>query len=140
LTLRAIRETPDPEAARRIIADALPPELSAMLPVEQLESMRQRLQQLPEPARGPGLTKCDWTGALGLCLLSFLSTFPVVLPFLFLSDARLALRVSYAVAIVMLFGCGYVFGIHSGLRPAVAGLAMVAVGSTLVGIAVALGG
>ncbi|MDI3563436.1 VIT1/CCC1 transporter family protein [Bradyrhizobium sp. Arg816] len=140
LTLRAIRKAPDPEAARRVIADALPPELSVMLPVEQLESMRQRLQQLPEPAPGPGLTKRDWIGALGLCLLSFLSTFPVVLPFLFLSDARLALRVSYAVAIVMLFGCGYVFGVHSGLRPWAAGLAMVAVGSTLVGIAVALGG
>jgi hypothetical protein len=140
LTLRAMREAPDPETARRVIADALPPELSAMLPAEQLDAMRQRLQQLPEPAPGPGLTKRDWVGALGLCLLSFLSTFPVVLPFLFLSDARLALRVSYAVAIVMLFGCGYVFGMRSGLRPWAAGLAMVAIGSTLVGIAVALGG
>jgi VIT1/CCC1 family predicted Fe2+/Mn2+ transporter len=73
-------------------------------------------------------------------LLSFLSTFPVVIPFLLLGDARLALRVSYAVAIVMLFCCGYVFGIHSGLRPWAAGLAMVAVGGALVGIAVALGG
>ncbi|MDA9397273.1 hypothetical protein XH79_00200 [Bradyrhizobium sp. CCBAU 45389] len=140
LTVRAIREAPDPEAARRVIAEALPPELSTMLPVEQLESMRQRLQQLPEPARGPGLTKHDWTGALGLCLLSFLSTFPVVIPFVFVSDARLALRISYAVAILMLFCCGYVFGIRSGLRPLAAGLAMVALGSTLVGIAVALGG
>ncbi|MCP3399284.1 VIT1/CCC1 transporter family protein [Bradyrhizobium sp. CCGB20] len=140
LTLRAIRKAPNPEAARRVIADALPPELSAMLPVEQLELMRQRLQQLPEPAPGPGLTKRDWIGALGLCLLSFLSTFPVVIPFLLLTDARLALRVSYAVAIRMLFCCGYVFGVRSGLRPSVAGLAMVAVGSTLVGIAVALGG
>ena len=88
--------------------------------------MLQKLQRLPEPPPGPGLTKGDWTGALGLCLLSFLSTFPVVIPFLFLSDARLALRISYAVAIVMLFCCGYVFGIHSGLRPWAAGLAMVA--------------
>lgn len=140
LTLRAMRQAPDPETAWRVIADALPPELSAMLPAEQLEAMRQRLQQLPEPAPGPGLTKRDWTGALVLCLLSFLTTFPVVLPFLFLSDARLALRVSYAVAVVMLFFCGYVFGMRSGLRPWAAGLAMVAVGSTLVGIAVALGG
>jgi VIT family len=105
-----------------------------------LELMRQKLQHLPEPPPGPGLTKRYWTGALGLCLLSFLSTFPVVIPFLFLSDARLALRVSYAVAIVMLFCCGYVFGIHSGLRPWAAGLSMVAVGGALVGIAVALGG
>jgi VIT family protein len=140
LTLRAVRQAPDPETARRVIADALPPELAALLPAEQLESMRQRLQQLPEPSYGPRLTKRDWTGALGLCLLSFLSTFPVVIPFLLLSEARLALRVSYAVAIVMLFGCGYVFGIRSGLRPWAAGLAMVAVGAALVGIAVALGG
>jgi hypothetical protein len=140
LTLRAIQGAPDPEAARRVIAEVLPPELSAMMPVEQLELMRQRLRQLPEPPSGPVLTKRDWTGALGLCLLSFLSTFPLVLPFLFLGDTRLALRVFYAVAIVMLFCCGYVFGIRSGLRPWAAGLAMVAVGSTLVGIAVALGG
>src|SRR5215475_1927558 len=139
LTLRAVRQAPDSETARRVIADALPPELAAFLPAEQLESMRQRVQQLPEPG-GPRLTKRDWTGALGLCLLSFLSTFPVVIPFLVLGDARLALRVSYAVAIVMLFCCGYVFGIRSGLRPWAAGLAMVAVGGALVGIAVALGG
>jgi hypothetical protein len=140
LTLRAIRQAPDAETARRVIVGALPPELAAMLPPEQLELMRQKVQALPEPARRPGLTRGDWTGALGLCLLSFLSTFPVVIPFLLLGDARLALRVSYAVAIVMLFCCGYVFGIHSGLRPWAAGLAMVAVGGALVGIAVALGG
>jgi hypothetical protein len=140
LTLRAIRQAPDSETARGILADALPPELAAILPLEQLETMRQKLQQLPEPSPGPQLTKGDWTGALGLCLLSFLSTFPLVIPFLVVGDARLALRVSYAVAIVMLFCCGYVFGIRSGLRPWAAGLAMVAVGGALVGIAVALGG
>jgi VIT family len=140
LTLRAIRQAPDPETARRVIADALPPELASVLPPEQLELMRQKLQQLPEPSERPRLTKCDWIGALGLCLLSFLSTFPVVIPFIFLSDAKLALRVSYAVAIAMLFWCGYVFGYRSGLRPWAAGLSMVAIGSALVSVAVALGG
>src|SRR6476469_4131657 len=57
LTLRAIRLAPDPESARRVIADALPPELAAILPPEQLELMRQRLQQLPEPSPGRGLRK-----------------------------------------------------------------------------------
>ena len=139
LTLRAIRQAPDPETAQRVIANALPPELASVLPPEQLELMRQKLQLLPEPER-QRLTKRDWTGALGLCLLSFLATFPVVIPFIFLSDAKLALRVSYAVAIVMLFCCGYAFGVHSGLKPWAAGLSMVAVGSALVGVAVALGG
>jgi hypothetical protein len=139
LKLRAIRRSSDPETARRAIADALP-ELAALLPLDQIELMRQKLQQSPEPSSSRRLTKRDWTGALGLCLLSFLSTFPVVIPFLFLSDARLALRVSYAIAIVMLFGCGCAFGVHSGLRPWAAGLVMVAVGGVLVGVAVALGG
>ena len=140
LTLRAIRQAPDPETARRVIADALPPELIKVLPLEQLDLMRQNLQRLPAPPENPRLTKRDWIGALGLCLLSFLSTFPVVTPFIFLSDARLALRVSYAIAVVMLFCCGYAFGCHSGLRPWAAGLSMVAVGSAMVGVAVALGG
>jgi hypothetical protein len=140
LTLRAIRQAPDPEIARRVIADALPPELASILPMEQLELMRRRLQQLPEPRERPRLTKRDWIGALALCLLSFLSTFPVVIPFIFLSDVKLALRVCYAIAIVMLFCCGYAFGYHSGLRPWAAGVSMVALGSALVGVAVALGG
>ncbi|HEX7920165.1 MAG TPA: VIT1/CCC1 transporter family protein [Bradyrhizobium sp.] len=138
--LHAVRQAPDSETARSVIAEALPPELAAFLPAQQLEVIRQKLQRLPETSGSPKLTKRDWIGALGLCLLSFLSTFPVVIPFLFLSDARLALRVSYAVAIIMLFCCGYVFGIQSGLRPWAAGLAMVAVGGALVGVAVALGG
>ena len=140
LTLRAIRQAPDPEIARRVVADALPPELASILPTEQLELMRRKLQQLPEPYERPRLTKRDWIGALGLCLLSFLSTFPVVIPFIFLSDAKLALRVSYVVAIVMLFCCGYAFGYHSGFRPWAAGLSMVAIGTALVSVAVALGG
>ena len=140
LTLRALRQAPDPETARRVIADGLPPKLVSVLPLEQLELMRQELQQLPEPRERPKLTKRDWIGALGLCLLSFASTFPVVIPFILLSDAKLALRVSYAVAIVMLFCCGCAFGYRSGLRPWAAGLAMVALGGALVGVAIALGG
>ena len=140
LTLRAIRQAPDPETAQRIISDALPAQLAAILPLDQLEVLRKTLQQLPEPFLGPRLTKRDWTGALGLCLLSFLSTFPLTIPFVLLRDPRLALHVTYVVAIVMLFCCGYAFGVRSGLRPWMAGLSMVAVGSALVGVAVALGG
>ena len=140
LTLRAIRQAPDAETARRVIAEALPSPFASVLPAEQLEAMRHKLQLLPEPSGGASLTKRDWKGALGLCLLSFVTTFPVVIPFIFVSDPRLALRISNAIALVMLFGCGYAFGVHSGLRPWAAGVSMVAFGGVLVGIAVALGG
>ena len=139
LRWRAARDAPDADAARQVVADGLPPLLASIVDPAHLEAMRLKLNQLPEPEH-PRLTKSDWLGALGICLLSFLSTFPIVIPFLFISDARLALRISNAVAIGMLFVCGFIFGRYAGLRPATMGIAMVALGGALVGVAIALGG
>lgn len=140
LMLRAMRQAPDLETARLIVASALPPLVASALPTEHLEFVRQKLHQSPNPLERPTLTKRDWIGAGGMCLLSFLSTFPIVIPFIFVGDARLALRISNAVAIAMLFFCGYIFGYRSGLWPWATGLVMVAFGATLVGVAIALGG
>jgi len=140
LMLRAAREASAPEAAQAAIAGALPPLLASVLTQEQLELMRQKLRQLPEPPMRPSLTKKDWVGAVAVCLLVFLSTLPVAIPFMLTNDARLALRVSNAIAIVMLFLCGYLFGRHAGLRPWLSGLSSVAIGSVLVIVAIALGG
>jgi len=139
-TLRAIRLAPDIEAAQRIIAEELSPLVASALRAEQLELIRRKVHESPELPGRARLTRRDWIGALGICLLCFLSTFPIVIPFIFMSDAKMALRVSNTVAIVMLFLCGYAFGYRSGLRPWAAGLSMVAFGSALVGVAIALGG
>src|SRR5215470_4577440 len=56
---RAIRQAGDADTAQRIIAGALPPLLASVLNPAQLELMRQKLRQLPEPAH-PQLTKNDW--------------------------------------------------------------------------------
>jgi len=50
------------------------------------------------------------------------------------------LRISNAVAIAMLFLCGYAFARCIGRSPWAIGLLMVGVGCVLVGIAIALGG
>ena len=139
MQLRMVREATDADAARRVIADALPPLLASVLLKDQLESVWQRLRSLPDPGRSR-LTKVDWLGAAGICLLSFLSTLPIVVPFIFISDVRTALRASNAVAIAMLFVCGYAFGRYAGFRPWATGLSMVALGGALVGVAIALGG
>ena len=140
LTLRTVRQSTNPDAAKRAIIDALPESLASALSQDSLESVRLKLLQLPEPPRRPGFTMDDWFGALGVCLLVFVSTFPVVIPFMFVGNAHSALRISNAVAIVMLFLCGYAFARCTGLRPWLTGLAMVAIGAALVGVAVALGG
>jgi VIT1/CCC1 family predicted Fe2+/Mn2+ transporter len=95
---------------------------------------------MPEPAAAPGLNKNDGLAALAICALSFLSTFPIVIPFIFIDDARLALRVSNAVAIAMLFLGGYALGRYGGIKPWLAGAAMVVFGAAMVGVAILLGG
>jgi VIT1/CCC1 family predicted Fe2+/Mn2+ transporter len=139
LTLRAVRRAADPAEARRTIASALPKALSR-LPEEHLEPMRQEVLRLPEPPQRPELTAEDALGALAVCLLVFLSTLPPVLPFLLWGDVQTALRTSNAVAIVMLFVCGYAYGRGTGLRPWITGLVMVVIGFALVAVAIALGG
>jgi hypothetical protein len=139
LTFRAVRQAAGPAEARRVIANALPDVLSRLRD-EQLEPLRQELLRLPEPPQHPGLTKEDTLRALAVCLLVFLSTFPPVIPFLLWGDVQTALRISNAVAIVMLFVCGYAYARGTGLRPWTTGLVMVAIGLALVAVAVALGG
>jgi len=102
--------------------------------------MRRRLMRLPAPPDRVRLSKDDWLGAAAVCLIVLASTFPVVIPFIFMQHVGPALRVSNAVAIVMLFSTGYAFGRMTGRLPWLVGVAMVAIGSALVGMTMALGG
>ena len=140
LTFQAVRKATDPGEARRILADAIPPVLASVLPESEFEAMRQKLLLMPEPAGRPRLVADNWMAALGVFLLVFLSTFPVVIPFLFFTDAQQALRISNGVAIVMMFVCGYWFGEYSGLRPWKTGVAMVVLGAAMVGVTIVFGG
>jgi hypothetical protein len=140
ITFRALQKAADPADADRIFTDALPPVLVKILSTSEIQSMRQRLQQLPESPRRPHLTRGDWLGATGVLLLVFLSTFPVVGLFIFLADLARAMRVSNGIAIVMLFLVGYAFGDYSGYRPLRVGLFMVVLGVAMVALTIALGG
>ena len=140
LTLRAVRNATDPSHARRLIADALPSVVASVLEPAELETMRQRLQRLPEPPARARLHTDDWLGALGVFLLVFASTFPVATPFIFMHEAGPALRVSNAIAIVLLFILGYSFGRTAAHNPWLMGISMVALGVFLVGMTMALGG
>jgi hypothetical protein len=138
-TFRAVRDSTDEAAARQIVAESLPAVLVTALPSSELEVMRLAVRNMPEPPL-PRLTMTDIGGAVAVFLLVFLVTLPLVMPFLFIGEPRLALRVSNGVAVALLFLSGYVFGQRAGLRPWASGLAMVVVGILLVGLTIALGG
>ena len=140
LTFRAVRKATDPKEAQRVIAEALPSVVAGVLTPAELEAMHQRLKRLPEPPERARLGRDDWRGAVGVFLLVFLSTFPVVIPFIFMRNAGPALRVSNVVAIVMLFLTGYAFGRLTERRPWLVGISMVVLGLVLVGLTMALGG
>jgi VIT1/CCC1 family predicted Fe2+/Mn2+ transporter len=140
LTLRRVRSASEQARAHRLIAGAVPPAIAAALRPEDLERIRQGLITQPEPPRRAPLRREDFLGALAAFLLVFLSTFPVVIPFLILSDAMLALRISNGIAIVLLFVAGYSLAKSSGHRPWLTGLVMVGIGVALVGLTIALGG
>jgi VIT1/CCC1 family predicted Fe2+/Mn2+ transporter len=73
-------------------------------------------------------------------LIVVLATFPVTIPFALISDARVALRTSNGVAVIMLFIVGYAFGKYAGHWPWRMAIAMVLLGGAMVGITISLGG
>jgi VIT1/CCC1 family predicted Fe2+/Mn2+ transporter len=138
--LRQVRVAADPKEAHASIAEALPGRLPDANGSDGLEVMRKRLVALPDVPARVRLGRDDYAGAFGVFLLVVLSTFPVVVPFIFIPELALAMRVSNAVALVMLFIGGYQLGRYAGGNAWKTGFAMAAVGGVLVSIIMALGG
>lgn len=129
----------DPADARAAIRDSFDPFLADHLDDSTVEGLRLALVDVEAPPR-PQLRATDLRGGVGVALLVFLSTLPIVVPFLLMDDAGVALRVSNAVAIVMLFGCGFQLGAYAGVRRWRAGAAVALLGIVLVPVTIALGG
>jgi VIT1/CCC1 family predicted Fe2+/Mn2+ transporter len=138
--LRKLGETPDAGTARRLIADEMPPLLASVLEPAELDTIRGRLTALVLPTKRILLTLADLRGAVTVFLLVFLATLPVALPFAFIHQAHLALRVSNGIALLMLFLGGWHLGRYSGRSPMQLGIATLAIGVVLVWATIALGG
>ncbi len=136
----AMRRASTDGAARVAISDAAPPILAQNLSTGEIGRLRAAFAAMPEAPARAHLDAHDWRGALGVFLLVFVSTFPVVLPFFFATDAMLALRISNVIAVAMMFATGYAFGRLAGYRPVLTGGVMVVLGAVLVAMTIALGG
>jgi VIT1/CCC1 family predicted Fe2+/Mn2+ transporter len=138
--LKEARSPPDQTRARELIAESMPPVIAASMEPTEIDTIRDRLARLPEPPASLGLTGADLRAALGVFLMVFLATLPVALPFVFLSEAHYALRVSNGIALLMLFLGGYILGRYGLRRPWLSGLVTLGVGVVLVWATIALGG
>lgn len=137
---RAVKASKDAEHGRRLIQEALPEGMDRLFDAPALESARQAVVAAPPPPPRPRLNRQDWLGAFGVFMLVFLSTFPVVIPFMFSMPLDTAMRVSNLVAIVLLYVLGHSLGHYAGMRPVRTGVVMVTLGVALVGATIALGG
>jgi VIT1/CCC1 family predicted Fe2+/Mn2+ transporter len=137
--LRAVQTTDSAEDAHRLIVKNMTP--AGALGKQELEFIRQWIVNLPpQNPSSVHLTMRELRGAIGVFLLVFISTFPVVLPFVFLTNLHLAMRVSGAIAIAMLFLCGYKWGHYAGVSPIRVGITMVILGTLITVSVIALGG
>jgi VIT1/CCC1 family predicted Fe2+/Mn2+ transporter len=136
---QAFKSAANPWAAYQVIYGVLPPVMADALTTPEYEMLRVKLK-LAEPPEYPELRRSDWLAALMVFFWVFITTFPVAIPFLVMHDVRRALRVSNALAIMLLFLTGYLFGRCVEYKPWLSGVSMVVLGSGLVFLTIALGG
>ena len=137
-----LRQATSDAQARRMVADELDETLTSMTD----ESTRHSLyQSIVERARSAPqmvnrVRRADLLGGLAAGWLVFACSFPAVLPFLLLDDPRMALRVSNAILLGLLFFVGWRWARHTLAKPWIAGVTFLLVGLLLVALAIPLGG
>jgi VIT1/CCC1 family predicted Fe2+/Mn2+ transporter len=124
----------------KILADSLPPTVASAIGTEGLEQIRNKLNDLPATITDVRLTVQDFKKAMAIFFLVFISTFPVVIPFIFIQDTNLALRISNIVAIVMMFLCGWSVARYVGVNKWRISITITLIGIILVAVTIALGG
>jgi len=132
--------TQDIEASRDLLKDELPPLISSILEPDEIDNLNVRLVKIDTLPLKKEKTISDLRAALIIFLLVFTCTFPVALPFIFLTNTAIALRISNGIALLILFFGGVSVGKYAGFHPYWTGTIIMVLGIILVAITIALGG
>jgi len=138
--LQFIRINVEHGKARDFIASEIPPVIASVLTHEELENIRHRIANKDNLHKRVAINKEDLKAGGQIFLLVFLSTLPIIIPFLFMSNARTALRISNLIAIIIMYICGWILGRYASRNPWTAGLIISLIGIGLVLLAIYLGG
>jgi hypothetical protein len=128
----------DNAEADRLIADELPPRLQTHANPAVYEAIRESLMNATEPVNVVNFRRIR--DAVQVFLLVALSTFPIVLPFMFVEETMLALRLSNLMGLLTLFVSGYFLGRYADGRPLRFAFGMSLIGAVMIGVIIALGG
>jgi VIT1/CCC1 family predicted Fe2+/Mn2+ transporter len=135
----AVRNAPLPEARHTFLGN-LPEEVCLAVSDAEAEALLLRIRDLPANDPLPIVNLTDLWAAVSILVLVAASTLPPSMPFLFIDDLPTAMRVSNAIALVMLFTIGARLGKYMGRSPWPMAVAMTAIGSILVAVTIAFGG
>lgn len=138
--LMQLRSNTDQAVARGLLEDILPEFLIGSFSPTAFEDVKRHLLRAAQQSQGALLRWQDFRAAWKVFTLVFLSTFPVAVPFIILNEAELALRVSNAIALLLLFALGFSVGRYAGRRAWAWGLGTTVIGAALVSVTIALGG
>ena len=130
----------EPAKGRDLVARALPDAFASIVTQDEIEGMRRNVLARP-PAKHGVLRPRDFLEALAVFLMVAVATFPVVVPFMLMSDIAQAMRFSRAITLAMLFVAGFALGRRAGYaRPVRTGILMAVFGAVLITVVKALGG
>jgi VIT1/CCC1 family predicted Fe2+/Mn2+ transporter len=140
--VQLVRRLRNDNNALLLVAEELDDIIEKVTTPEERRGLYARIVQYVQAAEMPRnrVTRDDWMGAVASFVLVFFSSLPAALPFVFIDDAMVALRVSNSILLGLLFWVGFSFARYTTSRPVLTGLAFLLFGAALVGLAIALGG
>jgi hypothetical protein len=139
---KCIVSAPNDDAAIAYIHAELGDRLEPLTSVEERAQLYRWVLELTRRANldPPRIQREDILGGIAVGAMVLLATFPIVVPFLFLSNAGFAVRCSNFIALSMLFWLGAWWGHVVGASPYRISAGVTGVGLLMVLITIVLGG
>ena len=140
--VQLVRGTAQERDAKALVAGELDDVIEKVMTPEERHVLYGRIvQQIRSGEMPPNpITRADVMGGIASFWLVFFASLPAAIPFLFIDDALLALRISNAILLGLLFWAGHRFARYTMAPPALTGLLFLLFGAALVAMAIALGG
>lgn len=126
--------------AGQILKNEIQPGIAGLMTGSELIEISHRLKKIPAPSNKQVLTGTDLIAGVQIFLLVFLCTFPVAIPFGIFDNLEVAMRASNGVALLLLFGGGFLLARYAGFRPVITAIIYTLLGVALVALTMALGG